>query len=104
MAHRKGDVVLAVDTLFMYEVLGALSRSRAQEHLVEHWRDLTSVRLAVMPLSEKLVTAATAQREILDCSLYDAFSAGLASLLRAPLVSADTRAHGAYPQVRLLGN
>ena len=103
MAHRGGEVILAVDTLFMYEVLGALSRSRGREQLEALWRDLVDVQLAVIPLSEELVNAAAAQREALGCSLYDAFSAGLASLVRAPLISADARAHGAFPSVRILG-
>jgi predicted nucleic acid-binding protein len=103
MAHRKGDVILAADALFMYEVLGARSRSHAEERVDELWRDLVNVRLAVVPLGDKLVRAAAAQRALLACSLYDAFSAGLASLLHAQLVSADTRAHGGYPNVRIIG-
>ena len=102
-AHRDGQTILAVDTLFMYEVLGALSRSHARAELDAVWRDLGAWELAVIPLSEELVNAATTQREALGCSLYDAFSAGLASLIQAPLISADARAHGAFPSVRILG-
>ena len=101
-AHRTGGTILAVDTLFIYEVLGAISRSRVRTDIEGAWRDLATVDLAVVPLGQELVAAAAAQRAVLGCSLYDAFSAGLASLLRAPLVSADARAHGSFPGVRLM--
>jgi predicted nucleic acid-binding protein len=58
--------------------------------------------LITVPLGEELVAAAADARADLGCSLYDAFSAGLARLLEAPLYSADARAHGAYPGVRLI--
>lgn len=103
-SHRDGKAILAVDTLFMYEVLGALSRSRARAELDAVWRDLSAWELTVVPLGAQLVDAATAQRDLLGCSLYDAFSAGLASLVRATLISADARAHGAFPDVRILGD
>jgi predicted nucleic acid-binding protein len=103
-SHRSGEVILAVDTLFMYEVLGALSRTLTSTHMDDVWKDLSVWNLAVVPVSQRLVVAATAQREALACSLYDAFSAGLASLLRCQLVSADARAHGGYPNVRIIGD
>ena len=103
VAHRNAETVIAVDTLFTYEVLGALSRSRTGAHVHEVWHDLAAWNLEVLPLSEKLIVAASAQRDALGCSLYDAFSAGLASLLRCPLVSADAQAHGSFPDVRILG-
>ncbi len=103
-SHVRGELVLAVDWLFMYEVLGVLARHRHPRGIEQAWDDLVAWELNVVALEADLVAAAVAQREVLSCSLYDAFSAGLASQLRAPLVSADARAHGAYPQVRLLGD
>ena len=48
------------------------------------------------------VEAAARVRAQIGCTLYDAFSAGLAQLLDVPLYSADARAHGHLPGVRLI--
>ena len=56
-----------------------------------------------VPLGDELVSAAVASAASLGCALYDAFAAGLADLLDAPLYSADARAHGQHPRVRLVG-
>lgn len=101
--HVDGDVVLAVDSLFVHEVLAVSSRDGHAEDVERVWRDLRALDLAVVPLGDALVSAAASQRAALGCSLYDAFSAGLASLLGAPLCSADERAHGRYPDVQLVG-
>lgn len=102
-AHVAGEALLAVDTLFLYEVLAAGGRDGGPDRMACVWADLDSIDLAVVPPGADLVAAAAAQRWSLGCSLYDAFAPGLASLLGAQLVSADARAHGRYPGVRLLG-
>ncbi len=101
--HVDGEIVLAVDSLFMYEVLAVSSREGHAEDVERIWRDLAKVDLAVVPIGDALVSAAASRRAILGCSLYDAFSAGLAHLLSAPLCSADQRAHGSFPDVRFVG-
>lgn len=101
--HVRGEVVLAVESLFLHELLAVSSREGHAEDVARVWRDLKAVDLAVVPLGDELVAAAAAQKQALGCSLYDAFSAGLAQLLSAPLCSADERAHGAFPGLRLVG-
>jgi predicted nucleic acid-binding protein len=101
--HIAGSVALVVDTLFAYEVLRAASRDSEPHDAVRIWADLTALDLVTVPLGDELVSAAADARTALGCSLYDAFSAGLATLLGAPLYSADARAHSAHPGVRLIG-
>jgi len=101
-AHVAGDLTIAVTSLFCYEVLAVSAREGHAEDVERVWRDLVRVDLAIVPLGDTLVAAAGAQRALLGCSLYDAFSAGLAALLGAPLYSADERAHGAFAGVRLV--
>lgn len=101
--HIDGETIIAVDTLFMYEVMAVCARDRAPHDVMRVWTDLERFDLAVVPLGERLVGAGTQQRSRLGCSLHDAFSTGLASLLKATLYSADARAHGRFEGVRVWG-
>jgi predicted nucleic acid-binding protein len=103
-AHLRGSTLLAVDTLFLYEVVSGATRGRNGGAMERVWADLQALNLAVVPPGAELMAAAAAQRQALGCSAYDAFAPGLATLLRAPLVSADSHAHGAFPGVRLIGD
>jgi predicted nucleic acid-binding protein len=100
--HLRGSTLLAVDTLFLYEVVSGATRERGGGAMERVWSDLQALDLAIVPPGAELMAAAAAQRKALGCSPYDAFAPGLASLLGAPLVSADARAHGRYPGVRLI--
>lgn len=100
--HVRGELVIAVDSLFLYEVMAVAAREGSSSDVARIWSDLGALDLVVVPLGDELVGAAARARATLGCALYDAFSAGLAELLEAPLYSADARAHGAYPGVRLL--
>ncbi len=100
--HIAGEIVIAVDSLFFYEVLAVAVREGNPTDLARVWSDLKALDLVTVPLGDELVGAAAGARTALGCALSDAFSAGLAYLLEAPLYSADVRAHGAQPGVRLL--
>jgi predicted nucleic acid-binding protein len=102
-AHLGGSTLLAVDTLFLYEVVSGATRGQGGGAMERVWSDLQAFDLAIVPPGAELMAAAAVQRQALGCSPYDAFAPGLAALLRAPLVSADARAHGRYPGVRLIG-
>jgi predicted nucleic acid-binding protein len=102
-AHLGGATLLAVDTLFLYEVVSGATRGQGGDAMERVWSDLRAFDLAIVPPGAELMAAAAVQRQALGCSPYDAFAPGLAALLRAPLVSADARAHGRYPGVRLIG-
>lgn len=95
--------MLAVDSLFFNEVMRAATRDAHPRDAVRVWADLAALDLITVPLGDELAAAAVLARETLGCALYDAFAAGLADLLGAPLYSADARAHGQHPRVRLLG-
>lgn len=100
--HVAGDLVIAVDALFLYEVLRVASRDTHAEDALRIWADLHALDLIVVPLGSETAQAAVQVRTALGCTLYDAFSAGLAQLLEAPLYSADARAHARLPGVRLI--
>ena len=97
--HIEGRVVLAVGSLFFYEVLSVAARGHVAEDAPRVWDDLKQLDLVTVPLGDELLEAAVRFRAAHGCSLYDAFSAGLADLLDAPLFSADLRAHGEYARV-----
>ena len=101
--HIDGEILISVDTLFYYEVVRAASRAESPHGAERVWRDLSDFDLVTVPLGDELVSAAVASAASLGCALYDAFAAGLADLLDAPLYSADARAHGQHPRVRLVG-
>jgi predicted nucleic acid-binding protein len=101
--HIDGEILITVDTLFYYEVMRAASRAGESHDAVRVWRELSDFDLVTVPLGDELVGAAAASAATLGCTLYDAFASGLADLLDAPLYSADARAHGKHPRVRLVG-
>jgi len=59
--------------------------------------------IAVIPLTDEVVREAARQCSVLGCTFYDALAPACATLLSATLVSADAKAHGRYPGVRLIG-
>jgi predicted nucleic acid-binding protein len=102
--HIAGRVLVTVDTLFWYEVLRSASRDGRPDDVMRVWHDLERVDIVTVPLGVELVEAAAAARVAYGCSLYDAFAAGLADLLGAPLYSADARAHGTHPRAVIVGD
>jgi len=100
--HIAGELAIAVDSQFLYQVLRVASRDSHAEDAVRVWSDLRALDLIAVPLGTETVEAAARVRAQVGCTLYDAFSAGLAELLDAPLYSADARAHGRLLRVRLI--
>ena len=100
---QTGDTRIAVPTHFVHEVLSVVERRDDTGHLIRAWDLIQAARIAVVPLTDDVVREAAAQCEALGCSFYDALAPAVAALLGATLVSADARAHGAYPGVRLIG-
>jgi predicted nucleic acid-binding protein len=101
-AHMRGDVRIEVPDLFVYEVLRTVWRH--DRGLLEEARAFfAQTRMRRVAPDDRLIRAAMEQSALLGCDLYDAFPAGLASLLGAPLYSADAKAHALYPGVVLVG-
>lgn len=103
LRHCREELRVVVDDLFMYEVVSALTNRRGPEFGRLAWSRLSGLELSVIRIGDDLVEAAIAQRELLGANMYDCFSAGLAAMLDVPLYSSDRCAHGAYPNVRLIG-
>ena len=102
--HLDKEAAIAVDTLFFYEVVRTVSRYGTYPGLPERvWGDLKALELFEVALEDATIEAASKAQQRLGCSLYDAFPAGLADLLDVPLYSADARAHGKQPSVRIIG-
>jgi predicted nucleic acid-binding protein len=101
--HIAGTALIAVDTLFLYEVLRAASRDGEPADPVRVWHDLERLDLVVVPPGAQLVSAAADARSELGCTLSDAVAPALADLLSAPLYSADRRAHNAHPRAVIIG-
>jgi predicted nucleic acid-binding protein len=98
-----GAVRLAAPTHFAHEVLSVVKREMGPRAIVEGWKHIQDSGIAIIPLTSEVVTEAAVQCEALGCSFYDALSPACAALLGAELASADARAHGAYPDVLLIG-
>lgn len=88
---------------FVHEVLSAVRRDYGPAAVIEAWSDIEAAGIAIVGVDGAVVTEASAQCEALGCSFYDSLAPALASLLDATLVSADARAHGHFPGVRLIG-
>ncbi len=98
-----GNVTVVVPTHFVHEVLSVARRSRSAADIIPAWEDMLQAGITVVPLTDEVVREAAHQCSALGCTFYDALAPACATLLSATLVSADAKAHGAYPGVRLVG-
>lgn len=101
-SHAQDDLHIAVPDIFIYEVLRTVWR-RLPKRLDEARSFFAHAHITQKPPDDRLIRAAMEQSALLGCDLYDAFPAGLATLLNAPLYSADAKAHARYPGVVLIG-
>lgn len=97
-----GDITIAVPTHFMHEVLSFVRRHFSNADIVPAWEDMRQAGITVVPLTDEVVREAARQCSALGCAFYDALAPACATLLSATLVSADVKAHGGYPGVRLI--
>jgi len=105
LMHRStvGLARVVVPTHFAHEVLSVVERRLDTGGIVDAWDVMRLSRIEMVPLTDEVVREAAAQCGLLGCSFYDALAPAVASLLGATLVSADARAHAAYPGVELIG-
>lgn len=101
-AVASGALRIVVPTHFAHETLSVIGREGGGPSIVRAWEVIRESGVEIVPLTDEVVREAAAQCDILGCSFYDALAPAVASLLGATLVSADVRAHGAYPGVHLL--
>lgn len=101
-ACSRDAVRIVVPTHFVHEVLSVVSSRTTPSAIVPAWELMLAAGVDVVPLTDDVVREVAVTCERLGCSFYDALAPAIASLLGATLVSADARAHGAYPGVRLI--
>jgi len=94
--------VLVVPSLFVYELMAVAERTLPPEHSDALWERFLTWRIPVVNVHDALMRDTLAIGRELGCSLYDAVAPALAQQLGVTLVSADRRAHGDWPGVRLV--
>lgn len=99
--HGAGEVQLAVPAVFVFEVLDVARRHLGNTGAEVLWDTIQHDEIEVV--SAALIESSLAWSRKLDCTLYDAAAPALAEALDAQLVSADRRAHGEFPGVRIIG-
>jgi predicted nucleic acid-binding protein len=100
--QTRGEIVLVAPEHFVTEVVSVVRREFGPASIVEAWRAITA-SVGVIPLDDELVREAAAQCAALGCTFYDSLAPAVAARFGATLVSADARAHGGFPGVRIIG-
>ena len=100
--HADSVVSIALPAQCVGEVLAVVARFDGAASALEAWVMMDMAGLERRELDDGLVREARAQSRELGCDFYDSLAPALASLLGAELYSADRRAHGADPGVRIL--
>lgn len=96
------EIVLAAPTHFAHEVLSVVRRYYSAGDVMPAWRLMEDSGITIIPLTTEVIAEAAVQCEALGCSFYDSLAPACAAMLGATLVSADVRAHGAFPDVLLI--
>lgn len=98
-----GEIRLAAPIHFVHEVLATVKREKRADAVLDAWERIEASGMTIIPLTDEVIAEAARQCEALGCSFYDSLAPACATLLGATLASADERAHGAYPDVLLIG-
>lgn len=98
-----GEITLVVPDLFVYEVIRTIWRKAGDESARAAVAFFSAAGIVTVPPIERVLDAALDVANTLGCDVYDACAPAIATLLDAPLYSADRRAHSGYPNVRLIG-
>jgi predicted nucleic acid-binding protein len=98
-----GEIEIVVPDHFVVEVLSVVRRDFGPSEVLDAWETISDVVAAAVPLDADLVREAAAQCAALGCSFYDSLAPAVAARFDATLVSADARAHGGFPGVRIVG-
>lgn len=102
-AHMDGELRIWMPENCVTELLGVVARQRGLGAVERTWATLEESGVSRVSLSTELVAECARQCEALGCSFNDALAPGLAVLVGGTLVSADARAHEAFPGVHLIG-
>lgn len=102
-AAAAGEVTLVVPDLFVYEVLRTIRRKAGDEPARAAVAFFSAAGIVTVPPVERVLEAALDAANALGCDFYDACAPAIATLLDAPLYSADRGAHAGFTGVRLIG-
>lgn len=97
-----GEVSLVAPVHFAHEVLSVVQRHYTSRDVVPAWNRLRGAGIAMLPLTDEVVAEAARQCDLLGCSFYDALAPACAALLGGTLATADSHAHGEYPDVLIV--
>jgi predicted nucleic acid-binding protein len=103
-SHATREVRLAVPVVFLHEVLDVARRTGGVSAAHRVLDALARDEILVIGADAEFLRRALDVCGRLGCTVYDAAAPALAELLDAQLVSADRRAHGAFPGVRIIGS
>lgn len=98
-----GEVTLVVPDLFVYEVLRTIRRKAGDEPARAAVAFFSAAGIVTVPPVERVLETALDAANALGCDFCDACAPAIATLLDAPLYSADRRAHAGYAGVLLIG-
>jgi predicted nucleic acid-binding protein len=101
--HAAREIRLAVPVVFLHEVLDVARRTGGIDDARDVLEAVSREEILVIGADAEFLRRALDVCERLDCTVYDAAAPALAELLDAQLVSADRRAHGEVPGVRIIG-
>ena len=99
--HAEGGVWLPDNCA--HEVLAVVCRRNGAGRAVLAWEAMAEAGVLIAHIDGSLVAEAAVVSSDLGCSCYYALAPAVARMLGATLVSADRRAHGSFPGVRLIG-
>lgn len=102
LADAASDGVWMPDNC-VHEVLAVVRRRAGWSVMAAAWRVMADAGVTVVHADESLVVEAARVGMELGCTYYDALAPAVARMVGATLVSADGRAHAAFPGVLLLG-
>jgi predicted nucleic acid-binding protein len=100
--HASREIRLAVPVVFLHELLDVARRTGGVDGARRVLEAVSRDEILVIGADAEFLRHALDVCERLGCSVYDAAAPALAELLGAQLVSADRRAHGEFPGVRII--
>jgi predicted nucleic acid-binding protein len=101
--HASREIRLAVPVVFLHELLDVARRIGGVRTARRVLDTVSRDEILVIGADEEFLRRALEMCERLGCTVYDAAAPALAEILGAQLVSADRRAHGEFPDVRIIG-
>lgn len=101
--HRAGQLEIVLPQDCLTELLSVLVKRKGHRLAATGLESLRENRIRVFRGDDALLDEALIASAEYGCAYYDAIPVAVARLLKAPLWSADRRAHSSVPGVVLVG-